>query len=90
MAKDGTLDIDNLIDYVKEFTKYNYLNKYDLKYMPYLYLVQLLGSTFGYKQYIKDNSKTELLEFALFRTRLCKYLFENAEIISKRLEDEII
>ena len=58
--------------------------------MPYLYLVQLLASTFGYKQYIADNSKKSLLEFAYFRTSLCKYLFENAEKISNILIGELL
>ncbi|MEG2610581.1 MAG: phosphotransferase [Bacilli bacterium] len=89
-AKDGKIDVNNLVSYVKEFSKYITLNKYDIKYMPYLYLIQLLASTFGYKQYIADNSKTSLLDFALFRTRLCKYLFDNAELIGKRLEQELL
>ncbi len=89
-AKDGKIDIDNLVIYVKEFNNYVKLNKYDLKYMSYLYLIQILCSTFGYKQYISDNSKTELLNFARFRTKLSKYLFENAELISNILEKEII
>ena len=79
-AKDGKLDIDNLVQYVKTFMDYVQLNKYDLKFMPYLYLVQLLASTFGYKQYIADNSKKSLLEFAYFRTNLCKYLFKDVLI----------
>ena len=86
-AKNGEINISNLVDYVKEFNKYVKLNKFDIKYMPYLYLIQLLTSTFGYKQYIGDNTKTSLLEFAYFRTRLCKFLFDNAEVISSRLED---
>lgn len=49
--------------------------------MSYLYLIQLLSSAFGYKQYIAYDSKTSLLDFAFFRTKLCKFLFENAEII---------
>ncbi|HOZ53858.1 MAG TPA: phosphotransferase [Bacilli bacterium] len=89
-AKDGKININNLVDYVKEFLKYSKLNKYDIKYMPYLYLVQLLSSTFGYKQYIADISKENLLKFAFFRTRLCKYLFKNAGVIEKSLEKEII
>lgn len=89
-AKIGKIDVNNLVSYVKEFTKYVTLNKYDIKYMPYLYLIQLLSSTFGYKQYIADNSKTSLLDFALFRTRLCKYLFDNAELIGNRLEQELL
>ncbi len=88
-AKGGKININNLIDYVKEFNKYIELNKYDIKYMPYLYLVQLLSSTFGYKQYLNDSNKTSLLEFAYFRTNLCKYLYKNANIISELLEKEI-
>lgn len=89
-AKDGKIDIENLVNYVKEFMKYVKLNKYDIKYMPYLYLIQLLNSDYGYKQYIADNSKQSLLEFAFFRTNLCKHLFENAELIANELEKYIV
>lgn len=88
-AKKGTIDINNLIDYTKEFTKYVKLNKYDIKYMPYLYLIQLLTSTYGYKQYISDNSKEDLLQFAYFRTNLAKYLFNNASLIATSLQENI-
>ena len=81
-SKDGNLDINNLKDYVKEFMKYVPLNEYDLEYMPYLYLIQTLNSDYGYKQYIEDNTKEELLEFGLDRTNLCRFLYENANNIS--------
>ena len=61
------------------------LNEYDLKYMSYIYLIQLLGSTYGYKEYINNNENIELLEFEYFRANICKYLFNNAENISNRL-----
>lgn len=86
-SKDGDLDINNLRDYVKEFMKYIPLNKYDLKYMPYLYLIQILNSDYGYKQYINDNTKEELLKFGFYRTDLCRFLFNNASKISKMLEN---
>ncbi len=89
-AKKGEIDINNLVQYTKTFTAYVKLNEYDLKYMAYLYLVQLLTSTFGYKQFIIDNSKKDLLEFALFRTKMCRFLFENAENISKVLKDKLV
>ena len=57
--------------------------------MPYLYLIQLLTSTYGYKQYIYDNLETNLLAFAYFRTDLCRYLFENADKISRILVERI-
>lgn len=89
-AKEGQININNLIDYTRTFSKYVLLNEYDLKYMSYLYLVQLLSSTFGYKQYIADNSKKELLKFAYFRTKLCKNLYENADNITNALIDELL
>lgn len=88
-SKNGVINIENLIEYVKEFNKYVKLSIYDIKFMPYIYLLQLLCSTFGYKQYINDNSKINLLEFGLFRTKLCKCLFDNAKLISDSLEKEI-
>ena len=45
----GKIDINNLVEYVKTFTNYVKLNKYDFKFMSCLYLIQLLTSTFGYK-----------------------------------------
>lgn len=89
-SKEGQIDIDNLVEYTRTFTKYVKLNKYDFKFMSYLYLVQLLASTFGYKQYIADNSKTSLLDFAYFRTNLCRYLYRNAEQISNTLIEELL
>lgn len=68
---------------LKEFNKYVKLNNYDIKYMSTLYLLQLLNSTYGYRQYISDNSKIDLLTFAICRTNLCRNLFKNNELITK-------
>lgn len=85
-CKNAKINIDNLVLYVKEFMKSVPLNKYDLKYMPYVYMCQLLRSTYGYKEvYKKDNN--DILEFAHFRTELCKNIYENCDEISRRLEE---
>ena len=84
-CKDGVFNLNTFIDYVKEVMKYIKLTEYDLKYMPYIYIFQLVSSTFGYKQYNNDYSKTELLNFAFFRTNLCNYLYDNMDLISKEL-----
>ena len=84
-AKDGNLDINNMIDYFYECNKYVELNNYDLKYAPYVYLIQLAGSMFGYREYMNDNSKEDLLKFGFFRTKLCKYLYKNAAEIGNKL-----
>lgn len=81
----GEFNLNTFIDYVKEVQKYIKLTKYDLKYMPYIYIFQLVSSTFGYKQYNNDYTKTSLLDFAFFRTNLCNYLYDNLEKISKEL-----
>lgn len=81
----GEINEDTLVNYFKEFTKYIKLNQYDLKYAPYLYLLQLTSSTYGYKEYNDDFSQKELLDFAFFRTNLCKSLYEKAKEISLKL-----
>ena len=82
---DEKFNLDTFVEYVKKVKSYINLNKDDVKDMPYIYILQLVGSTFGYKQYNNDYSKTGLLNFALFRTNLCKYLYYNLYTISKRL-----
>lgn len=80
----GIIDIDNLVKYVQEFNKYVELNKHDLIYMPYIYLIQLIKSSFGYKQYIRKGI-LELLEFGIFRTQIIDFLYENKSKISNAL-----
>ena len=88
-SKDGNLDFDDLVAYVKEFNKYVKLNEYDIKYMSFIYLIQILISDYGYKQYLNDNSKVDLLKFGFYRTNLCRFLYDNAQKISDLLKDAI-
>ena len=83
-AKNGKINIDNLVFYTKEYLKYEFLNEYDLKYMPYIYLTQLLNSTYGYKQYLQ-NKNEELLKFGIERTNYCRTLFKDSDEISQKL-----
>lgn len=89
-AQDGNINIDTLVDYFKVFTKYIKLNQYDLKYASYIYLLQLVSSIYGYKEYNDDYNQKELLEFAFFRTKLCNFLYEHLEQISSTLTGSII
>lgn len=84
-AKNGEFNINILIDYFNEFSKYVELNKYDLMYAVDIYLIQLISSVFGYKQYNDNKEKKELLEFAFFRTKLCRYLYKNKSEITESL-----
>lgn len=83
-CRNGDFNIDHLVMYIKEYLKYSKLNKDDLKYLPYVYLVQVLSSTYGYKEYLK-NGNLDLLRFGKERTNICRYLIKNAKEISKRL-----
>lgn len=85
-AKFGKINIDNLVEYTKEVSKVTNLNIYDLKYLPYVYLIQLARSTFGYSEYFKDvKNKNEFLEFAFYRTNICRDLYKKANEISNKL-----
>lgn len=84
-AKNGELNLNTLVDYVKEFSKYIKLNEYDLKYAAEIYLIQIISSVFGYKQFNDDCTKNDLLDFAIFRTNLCRYLYKHSNEINSLL-----
>ena len=83
-CQNGKINIPNLIDYIKEYLKYSELNEYDLKYMPFIYLTQLLNSTYGYKQYLQNHNEG-LLKFGIERTNYCRNFLETSDKISKKL-----
>lgn len=83
-CKNGKFNTDNLVLYIEEFMKYSSLTKEDLKYLPYIYLIQVLSSTYGYKQYL-NTGDLNMLEFGRERTNICRYLIKNKENISKKL-----
>ena len=87
-AKDGEFNLDTFIQYIKVFDKYVKLNKYDIENMVFIYLVQLLTSTYGYKEYL-NNKNYELLKFGFFRTKLCRYLYNNHKIITNKLKGSL-
>lgn len=88
-VKNGEFNINTLVDYFNEFSKYVVLNKYDILYAIDMYLIQLVPSMFGYKQYNDNPEKQELLEFAFFRTKLCKYLYKNKKEITTKLMEKV-
>ncbi len=55
--------------------------------MPYVYLFQLARSKYGYPQYLKTDSpdKDKLLEFAFWRTQMCREVEQKASVISNEL-----
>lgn len=88
-VKNGEMNINTFVEYVNEISKYVELNEFDLKYCAYIYLIQIVGSLYGYKQYNENYEQIELLNFAIFRTNLCGYLYEHLDEIGTRLEKEV-
>lgn len=85
------IDIENLKRYIKLYIKYNTLSPYDIKMMPYLYYCQLTRSKFGYKEYISNHTsnKEELLQFAFWRTNMCRWLDKNVDLLSYELANNL-
>ena len=81
-------DIEDFTLYVKEYMKYSPLKERDLEAMPYIYLFQLAQSSYGYKEYlvIKTENKDSLLDFAFWRTDICREIYEKAKDISEALK----
>ena len=77
--------------FVREYSKYSLLSKRDLEAMPYVYLFQLGRSVYGFKEYLqtKTENKEKLLEFAFWRTDICRQMSERVEEISHALVELI-
>ena len=83
----ATVDIKMFCEYVKEYLKFFSLTKTDMIAIPYVYLFQLARSKYGYPQYLKSNSedKEGLLQFAFWRTKMCREIEAKADMISNEL-----
>ena len=79
-------DAEKFQGYVRCYQSVSALSKEDLQYMPYIYLYQLGRSRYGYKEYMLNvENKAELLEFAFWRTNICRMLLQRADEISQML-----
>lgn len=77
---------DKFCEYTHHYMQFSELSKWDLKYMPYVYLYQLARSRYGYKEHMMNaENKEELLKFACWRTDACRMLLNRADAISKKL-----
>jgi len=85
--KTATIDIDSFCEYVNYYMQFAPLTERDLVSMPYVYLFQLCISQYGYKQYLLTDSeaKDSLLQFAFWRTDICRELECKADEIASKL-----
>ena len=89
-AKKGVFDIENFVDYVKYFNEIYPLCSADLTIMPYLFLLQLSTSLYGYKQFFAKTANKDLIKYAQLRTNISKYLLKNAEMLVNALQKNIV
>ena len=80
------IDYDKFKKYLDEYLKENEIPRKDIILMPSLYFFNLIRSTFGYKQLLKDNNASNL-EFAFWRTKMCKFLYEHLSEFEHFLEE---
>ncbi len=87
--KNAVIDIEGFCKYVKAYMEYSPLTSNDIEAMPYVYLFQLVRSTYGYPQYLTTDSEDRegLLRFALWRTNMCREVERKAEVIVKRTRE---
>ena len=80
-------NVGDFCNYVRRYLEYAPLNKIDLAAMPYVYLNQLSRSKYGYKEYLvsKTENRNDLIQFAFWRTDICREIFQKREEISTRL-----
>jgi len=85
-CKDGDIDCDKLVEYVKVYIQYHPLNEYDLKMMPYFFYHQLLACDY-YDQYYGASgaNRDDFLFQAKFSTRLIRWFEKNADDLSGKL-----
>ncbi len=89
----GKIDVAFYCEYLRHYLKENTLSENDLKYGFEFYYYTLLPSCFGYKQYISDyieGKYNPLIEFALWRTNMCRYLCEHAKALDQQVYDCMI
>ena len=82
------LDLEDFVAYVREYMKYAKLTRRDLEAMPYVYLFQLARSCYGYKEYLLTEleNRDELLQFAFWRTEICREVHGRLREISDALQ----
>ncbi len=85
------IDVSEFKEYVGHYLRFFSLTKDDLEYMPYVYLYQLARSKYGYKEYLitKSENKADLLNFAFWRTDICREVECNIDRISCELSELI-
>lgn len=85
------IDFNKFKKYIDAYLTENELTLLDVEMMPYFYYFNILRSTYGYPQYINsciENSPSDIINFAVWRTELCGWLYKNKEELSQFLKNQ--
>ncbi len=82
----GKIDFDNFTKYLDAYLEEYEIPKIDILRMPSLYYFNLIRSSFGYKQYLKNKSDKNL-NFAFWRTKMCRWLYNNMDEFEAYLDE---
>lgn len=84
--ENGEIDFNKFTKYLDSYLAEYEIPKADIVRMPSLYFFNLIRSSFGYKQYLKNKSDANL-DFAFWRTKMCRWLYENMDEFGAYLND---
>lgn len=86
-CRDGNcIDYNKFKKYLDEYLRENDIPAKDIILMPSFYFFQLIRSTFGYKQFLKENIDSNL-DFAFWRTKMCKWLYDHLQEFEEFLRE---
>lgn len=85
-CSDGSINIQNLINYIKSYLEFNSLTKYDIEMMSHLYFYQLVVCDYFAQYYASNNTNKEILSYyAHWSTLLCRWLETNIDRLAQSL-----
>ena len=91
-ASNGEIDYGRFRSYIGNYLSVELLSVVDLKYLFACYFLQLLGSTFGYRQIAAgesiENSFMDMTSFASWRTKMCRWLEPNRQDLTRCLIED--
>lgn len=85
LAAKNAYDIDLLMEYIIAYMQYAKLTKLDLKNIPYIYAYYMGRNRFLYREYLKTLRYEDYYD-SHRKADLCRFYYENAESIAKRLQ----
>jgi Ser/Thr protein kinase RdoA (MazF antagonist) len=92
---EGKLDVRRLKEYIRLYVEAGgELQPYDLDTIADLYLLQLMRSTYGYREYLTGKGyfpdpsmrHSALLQFGFWRTDMCRWLEQHGTSLSRGLK----